>query len=650
VDRHGPNASDRPRSRQVVELAAVDRDFELVIKAQSHIDVDLADKRVTLNCSGATDPADPYADFDALILPRRYSGLCLPMNDALMSGLPVIMTDCAPNDLLLPSSWLVPAKVTGQFMARTMIDLYEADARELSVRWGGHRNRGTGMADRAVTQVRKRNDGRPIGLCNPNESWSPRRAADVIADIESGTHRYFVDANGSQTSIAVVNGRLGKYLRSGPDVTTGNNLSELPDCTTQGNPDGVDTLVRARRNIATVSQAERDRLRDAIVALDSRFYPNDSVSWWKKQDQIHQATHVHAGPAFLPWHRELTNRFEALLQEVDPEVTLHYWDWQTDPRHSADHGGGLVDLFTPGFMGMPEGAAGPPFGYLKITRQVAPGTPRDYDYVDQVGDHHHIGADEDPIWPDDFPTMREKMEGVHDLVHAYIGGTIGRAHSAFEDPFVFLLHSNVDRLFASWQLRARGDSRLALPRLNPDEVYGDEHDSTVIKEVLQPWGGGTDVEPWKTHPEIKTSLDPSIVRPPIYDTYVFPLGCSWNAMAPGSSHKLPDGDIIEATVTLDAVDRSVVEFVLETGPRVDFWKGLRVPDGEGNSWLIEAERGKDFEDRVSLWADQVHNGQELIFHKAKFLGSHRVVYRLGGIGDIAPGSRVTFRWLRDSEI
>jgi hypothetical protein len=38
-----------------------------------------------------------------------------------------------------------------------------------------------------------------------------------------------------------------------------------------------------RRNVAKVSHAERDKLRDAIVALDGMNYP-DSVSFWHKQD------------------------------------------------------------------------------------------------------------------------------------------------------------------------------------------------------------------------------------------------------------------------------------------------------------------------------------------------------------------------------
>ena len=150
-----------------------------------------------------------------------------------------------------------------------------------------------------------------------------------------------------------------------------------------------------RRNVAKISQAERDKLRDAIVGLDGLSYP-DGVSFWDKQDAIHQATHVHGGPAFVPWHREMCNRFEALLQQVDPTVSLHYWEWTTDPRDSPDGAGGFTDLFTPAFRGSASGRAGVPLDTLdnngvfagsrddtcdpadppqEITRGVAPGAP-----------------------------------------------------------------------------------------------------------------------------------------------------------------------------------------------------------------------------------------------------------------------------------
>src|SRR5687768_1295695 len=117
-----------------------------------------------------------------------------------------------------------------------------------------------------------------------------------------------------------------------------------------------------RRNVAAVSPTERQRLRDAFVALhsDHRFrYPDES--FWGKQNSIHEVTHVHSGPAFLSWHRELCSRLEGLLRLFDPGLSLHYWDWTTDPRASPDGQGGSVNLFTPDFMGSSQGDVGLPF-------------------------------------------------------------------------------------------------------------------------------------------------------------------------------------------------------------------------------------------------------------------------------------------------
>src|SRR6476620_8435024 len=123
-----------------------------------------------------------------------------------------------------------------------------------------------------------------------------------------------------------------------------------------------------RRNILSVSQAERDRFRDAIIELNHRTFPGSrtdfpagGVTQWFKQDEIHQATHVHGGPAFLPWHRELCNRFEQLLRTVDPDLSLHYWDWLTDPSHIDDGDGGFINLFSKDFMGSDKGPAGEPW-------------------------------------------------------------------------------------------------------------------------------------------------------------------------------------------------------------------------------------------------------------------------------------------------
>ena len=118
---------------EAVKLIPKEVDFELVIKTQT-TDVYSDDPRVRIDRESPTDERELYRWFDAVIMPRRYGGACLPMNEALAAGLPVIMTDIDPNNKILPSYWLVPAEKKTQFMARTMIDVFSADHTALAGR------------------------------------------------------------------------------------------------------------------------------------------------------------------------------------------------------------------------------------------------------------------------------------------------------------------------------------------------------------------------------------------------------------------------------------------------------------------------------------------------------------------------------------
>lgn len=109
-----------------------------------------------------------------------------------------------------------------------------------------------------------------------------------------------------------------------------------------------------RRNFAHLASAEREAFANAVRQIDLLAYP-DGVSYWDKQDQIHQATHNHGGNSFIPWHRELCNRFEKLLQQADPDVALHYWDWTQDPRAADDGAGGTTNLCEDTTMGTANG-------------------------------------------------------------------------------------------------------------------------------------------------------------------------------------------------------------------------------------------------------------------------------------------------------
>jgi len=128
-------ANDRNGTLDLLEsLKYTKSDFELVIHSQQELPSEymVNDRRVKYSMRSLENSSDLYKDFDALILPRRYAGLCLPCNEALMSGLPVIMTDTSPNNELLPKEWLVKCFKSGEFMTRTIIDIYKSEVRELA--------------------------------------------------------------------------------------------------------------------------------------------------------------------------------------------------------------------------------------------------------------------------------------------------------------------------------------------------------------------------------------------------------------------------------------------------------------------------------------------------------------------------------------
>lgn len=87
------------------------------------------------------------------------------------------------------------------------------------------------MARRKVTKSGKDSEGDITALCNPSEDWSPRYKSGAIYDIENNKHSYYVVSGSQEVDIHVVDHpKHGKYLRTGRDNTSKNNLDDLPDC------------------------------------------------------------------------------------------------------------------------------------------------------------------------------------------------------------------------------------------------------------------------------------------------------------------------------------------------------------------------------------------------------------------------------------
>lgn len=93
-----------------------------------------ANVTVTIDASDAPNYWGLYSNEDIMVMPRRFGGLCLPINEALGAGMPVIMPNIDPNNTWLPSEWLVPASKIDEFWAMNRVDVYQADARALAAK------------------------------------------------------------------------------------------------------------------------------------------------------------------------------------------------------------------------------------------------------------------------------------------------------------------------------------------------------------------------------------------------------------------------------------------------------------------------------------------------------------------------------------
>jgi glycosyltransferase involved in cell wall biosynthesis len=126
-------SQDRNGTQTVIDMLRYSKaDYELVIRSQSELNINYKDSRLTVEIGNIDSRSEMYNGFDAMVMPRRYAGLCLPMNEALVSGLPVFMTDISPNNQILPSDWLVSSSKVSTLMTRVKLDVYEADVKELA--------------------------------------------------------------------------------------------------------------------------------------------------------------------------------------------------------------------------------------------------------------------------------------------------------------------------------------------------------------------------------------------------------------------------------------------------------------------------------------------------------------------------------------
>lgn len=241
---------------------------------------------------------------------------------------------------------------------------------------------------------------------------------------------------------------------------------------------------------------------------------------------------AHESSIILPWHREFISRFEQALQTVNPRVTLPYWDW-TNPNaldvifrddFMGPNGKGII-LNIPD-MGSFEGGpltSGPfsstsgwivnPDLHIKYTGESLGAYLLRFMQLPPLDSYPVPKADVEKILAvDDYDTFRLAVEGfiklnepgeeptpgvfMHNYFHSFVGGAtfdpaVGRPEtlgtmadlsSSINDPVFWLIHSNVDRLWAQWQEDGHASS----------DYYPAEggHYGENLNDRMWPWDGG----------------------------------------------------------------------------------------------------------------------------------------------------------------
>ncbi|AUB42580.1 TYR, tyrosinase [Nostoc flagelliforme CCNUN1] len=247
-------------------------------------------------------------------------------------------------------------------------------------------------------------------------------------------------------------------------------------------------MVRVRKNANNLTVGERDRFLEALFQLNL-----SGTGIYQNFRDIHVGPsdpEAHRGPQFLPWHRAFLLDIERELQSIDPSVSLPYWrfdepaprifqsDFMGATQQVAQNGSASLAVFnstnplaawvTDGVPGIRRSAV------FDTATSPAPG-PRGFPVLSQaqtlaLGDLYA-----------DFDNMEDSPHGA---AHVSFRGSISSVPLAVKDPLFFLLHANVDRLWALWQWLNE--------RTNPQELetYTPENrDGRRLTDTMWPWNG-----------------------------------------------------------------------------------------------------------------------------------------------------------------
>jgi tyrosinase len=208
--------------------------------------------------------------------------------------------------------------------------------------------------------------------------------------------------------------------------------------------------LRHRRDARKLTAGQLTDLRSAIheaqqiSASDDRSYQ----SWAGIHGLPLPVYCKHSSNLFLPWHRAYLYFFEKELQDRVAGVTLPWWDW------TGHHAEGMPGSYTARRAGrrrnplfdspiQPSGRRNR--RQTRTVRQPGPSqllpSPNELTQVMRNPDYFGFQA---------------QLEGIHNRIHGWVGGTMNDPYTAAYDPVFWAHHTMIDRCWYLWQLRNPG--------------------------------------------------------------------------------------------------------------------------------------------------------------------------------------------------
>lgn len=217
--------------------------------------------------------------------------------------------------------------------------------------------------------------------------------------------------------------------------------------------------LRHRRSARRLSAGQLGDLRNAITAAQAIGDDRGYQYWAGIHGLPLPEWCQHGSSYFLPWHRAYLYFFEKQLQDRVAGVTLPWWDWTQahdegiPAAYSAKKAAGKANSLASSPI-QKSGRANP--NETKTRRapgeaRLLPNTPR----VERLLENR------------DFFTFQTQLEGIHNGVHMWVGGTMENIETAAYDPVFWAHHCMIDRLWYLWQLDHPG---AALPAVYLDQA------------------------------------------------------------------------------------------------------------------------------------------------------------------------------------